>query len=271
MQLATTTLQRDADALAGPSADFLNELIALVPREVIHFDRRCTSYSPSSDHITLSFVNGPPATADVVIASDGIKSRVREQLYERKGLPTELQKAHYSEWTVWRGFIPRERFDAIMGPDYPPKQMHCGRDRHLTVRVHFSQVSAQADGLRPFQHYPLRQGAIINVVAYVRDRDHKRLGDRTGPWSEPRQPEELLAEFESYNDTCKALLKVRQVSSPLRFVLTLGVGRQEIKAPSMWGVFELPVINEWIDERIAIVGDAAHGMTPHQVRLVSTA
>jgi salicylate hydroxylase len=85
------------------SADFLDEMIARMQDGVSMFDHRCVSYTPHTHGITLHFINQPDAEADVVIASDGIKSRLRAHLYGRLGLIVEEQTARYSDWVAWRG------------------------------------------------------------------------------------------------------------------------------------------------------------------------
>ena len=51
-------------------------------------------------------------------------------------------------------------------------------------------------------------------VGFVRDPEHAKLGDHTGPWSEPRPASEMMEDFDQFNDECKTLLRV---SLPLSF------------------------------------------------------
>jgi len=37
-----------------------------------------------------------------------------------------------------------------------------------------------------------------------------------------------------------------------------------IEEPSIWGIFAVPELETAIDDRIALIGDACHAMTPHQ-------
>jgi 2-polyprenyl-6-methoxyphenol hydroxylase-like FAD-dependent oxidoreductase len=78
-------------------------MIALVQDGVSMFDHTCSSYTPHASGVTLHFFNKPDAEADVIIASDGVKSPLRSHLYQRRGLDTEVQTARYSEWVAWRG------------------------------------------------------------------------------------------------------------------------------------------------------------------------
>lgn len=114
-------------------ADFLDELIRRVPSNMAHFNHRIESYHPHADGVTLNFANGATAEADVLVASDGIKSRVRQCMYERRGWDLEKQKAKYSEWVAWRGLVPRERFEQVFGQGARDKMMLCGQGRHILV------------------------------------------------------------------------------------------------------------------------------------------
>lgn len=53
--------------------------------------------------VTLHFDDQPDQKCDVLIASDGVKSRIRKCLYQRKGLDVASQTARYAEWVAWRG------------------------------------------------------------------------------------------------------------------------------------------------------------------------
>ncbi|GAA5821033.1 hypothetical protein JCM11251_001931 [Rhodosporidiobolus azoricus] len=209
-------------------ADFLDQLIKRLPPHHAKFNHRATSYTPHDSGITIHFEkeDTPDAEADVVIASDGIKSLLRGHLYTRKGLDLEPQKARYSQWVAWRGLISRETYEAVFGRGANDKIMHCGQGRHILT-------------------FPVRNGELINIVGFVRDPEHKKLGNHTAPWQEPRPKEEMLEDYAHFNEECKKLLEA-------------------IENPSIWGIFALPPIEHAVDDRFVLIGDAAHATTPHQ-------
>ncbi|GAA5880084.1 hypothetical protein JCM16303_001207 [Sporobolomyces ruberrimus] len=223
-----TITGKDAARGSVHRADFLDQLIQKLPSELAHFNHRATRYETSDSGVTLHFTDPSlaPAEADLVICSDGIKSALRACMYEKKGLDLRSQKAKYSEWIAWRGLISRSHFEDAFGDKASDKMMHCGRGRHIL-------------------HFPVRNGELINIVGFVRDPEHAKLGDHTGPWSEPRPASEMMEDFDQFNDECKTLLRA-------------------IKDPSIWGIFKLPLIETAVDDRVVLIGDAAHATTPHQ-------
>ncbi|SCV73280.1 BQ2448_7206 [Microbotryum intermedium] len=202
-------------------ADFLEGLIQLLPPDQAHFKKRCINYTPHTSGVTLHFADSTTAEADVLVASDGIKSALREAMYVRKGYKDEglvVQRARYSEWIAWRGLVERAEFERIFGQSACDKRMLLGHGRHIL-------------------HFPVRGGALINIVAFVKDPTHAKLGGHTSPWWEARPKAEMLEDFASFNETSLELLKA-------------------INDPSIWGIFELPLIPHAVDERIVLIGDA---------------
>jgi len=166
-------------------------------------------------------------------------------MYERLGLEPELQRARYAEWVAWRGMIPRDRYDEVFREDgdAPRNRMHVGRGRHILSASCFppppppplrqaldvdglvepahrvEPASAVESDLRltpsypllslSFAAFPVRGGSLVNLVGFVRDEEHAKLGGHTGPWSEPRPKDEMLDDFEAFSDQLKELLKVR--------------------------------------------------------------
>ncbi|GAA5863612.1 hypothetical protein JCM8547_003666 [Rhodosporidiobolus lusitaniae] len=209
-------------------AALLDGFISKLPADRSSFNHRVRSYSPHAEGVTLHFEQEgvPDAEADVLIASDGIKSVLRKHLYQRKGEDLSKQAAKYSKWVAWRGMIPREKYEEAFGKEASDKIMHFGHGRHILT-------------------FPVKKGETINIVAFVRDENDEKLGDHTAPWAEPRPKEELMADFASFNKDCKKLLEA-------------------IDSPSIWGIWDLRSIEYAVDERTVLIGDAAHGTTPHQ-------
>ncbi|GAA5936503.1 hypothetical protein JCM3775_000838 [Rhodotorula graminis] len=210
-------------------ADLLEQLANKLPPDIARFHHRVVSYRHTPTGVELAFSDPSlaPLEVDVVLASDGIKSPVRARLYERLGLDAELHEARYAEWVAWRGLIPRAEYDKVFEEDAeaPTNRMHVGLGRHILT-------------------FPVRGGTLVNLVGFVRDEQHAKLGGHTGPWSEPRPKEEMLDDFAGFSEQLKKLLRA-------------------IDNPSIWGIFSIPQLSRVSDDRVLLIGDAAHATTPH--------
>ncbi|KAI5479564.1 salicylate hydroxylase [Pseudohyphozyma bogoriensis] len=226
--------------VSGPGAgqsvhrtELLNKLISHLPAGIAHFSHTCTNYEKTAKGITLSFTarDGSEAPefstveADYVIGCDGIRSNMRRSIYEQRGLDLAKQELEYANWSLWRGIITREAFEKSFGVTDHEKMVHCGYGRHIL-------------------HYPISQDNMFNVIAWVRDDDQTTRAGRTGPWSEYLDHETMLKDFEGFTPECIRLLKA-------------------LEKPSRWGLFMLPELKVISDERIVLIGDAAHAMTAH--------
>ena len=86
-------------------AQFLDALVHSLPDGCAHFSKKCVSYEydSSNECVNIKFEDGTEATADVLIACDGIGSIIRKQMYqeeaERTGDPSFLQFVN----PIWSG------------------------------------------------------------------------------------------------------------------------------------------------------------------------
>jgi salicylate hydroxylase len=86
-------------------------------------------------------------------------------------------------------------------------------------------------------HYPIAQGAAINVVAVVEEK-----WDKPG-WSAIGEPAELVTRFENWPAAARKLL-----AGPVNW--------------QKYAIAEVDPNGTWAQERMALLGDAAHAMSP---------
>lgn len=150
--------------------------------------------------------------ADLVIGADGVRSGLRAQM-----LPPQLGVV-FSGDVAYRGLVPAAALPAGIAPR--------GADVWMGPGAH-----AVA--------YPVRDGALINVVAVVENR-----GVTPESWSRPADPAALAAAFADWHPDLRALIGA-------------------IEAPFEWGLFGHPPLPFWSQGPVVLVGDAAHPTTPH--------
>ncbi len=112
-----------APYLLGHRADLHAALLARVPAERIALDKRLTDLSQIETSVTLSFADASSATADIVIATDGLHSRAREILFGT-GEP------RFTGTVAYRAVFPAALLNGLVLDD------NCkwwGPDRHIVI------------------------------------------------------------------------------------------------------------------------------------------
>ena len=152
-------------------------------------------------------------TGRILIACDGIRSAVRNQLFGSE--PPE-----FTRHVAWRCIIPVD-------------------DLPSSVRERISIV--QIGHRRQLSYYPIRNGELLNCVAFVGDSDW-----REESWSQRGDAGELRSLFSHFDArACAVLSAVPQ------------------DACFKWAIYDRAPLKIWCDHNIALLGDAAHPMTPY--------
>lgn len=150
--------------------------------------------------------NGARMTADLVIGADGLHSQTRAAL-------NGVAAPRFTRQVAWRAVVPGTGDSAAVA------QVHMGPKRHLVS-------------------YPLRGGALINIVAVQERRAWAEEG-----WHHADDPKNLRAAFADFGPDVQALL-------------------ERVETVSLWGLFRHPVAASWHRGGAAILGDAAHPTLP---------
>lgn len=227
----TATLAPGCGQSSVHRADFLDAIVANLPEGIAQFGKRCAGVAQDADGVTVRFADGSHHRCDILIGFDGIKSVVRDHV-----LPPEQYRDLDPFWSgtyAYRGMIPIEQLEAAMEARGADKrlavvpQMYLGFDRHILT-------------------FPVKQSALINVVAFITDRStpNPRLPEGE-EWVKAVSQEELLDVFEGWSPASQAILEC-------------------IPEPTRWALHELPELPHYRRDRVLIVGDAAHAMVPHQ-------
>jgi 2-polyprenyl-6-methoxyphenol hydroxylase-like FAD-dependent oxidoreductase len=164
-------------------ADFVDFLVASLPKGVVHTGHRCVGFEQAGDKARVTFANGASAEADIVVGADGIHSELRPHVFP----PSQPV---FSGTVAYRGTVPHERL-----PDFPNERwlMWLGKGKHFLV-------------------FPLRAGKLLNYVGFVpADKKMKES------WSAPGDPDMLRADFAGWAPPITQLLS--KVEKTFRWAL----------------------------------------------------
>ncbi|KAJ6596645.1 FAD/NAD(P)-binding domain-containing protein [Mycena sp. CBHHK59/15] len=214
-------------------AHFLDVFVDQLPKGVAHFGKRLTSYSRNSTDITLAFSDGTTATCDLLVGCDGIKSIVRTQMLWTKAKDEErpdLLDLIEPKWTgtiAYRGLIPSGNLPNTDGTQHRTllsPMMYCGQNKHIVS-------------------YSIAQGRIVNFVAFASDQQ-KQDTEYGTEWVSKCSKHEVLDCFSGWEPEVSQLL-------------------ERIENPTKWGIHDLHPLPFFVADKVVLLGDAAHGMSPH--------
>ncbi|KAG5932462.1 hypothetical protein E4U59_007475 [Claviceps monticola] len=205
-------------------AHFLDELIKLVPPQAAHFGKKLDKYEEDKHgRLHLSFTDGSEHQADVLLACDGIKSKVRQLLF---GAHHPCANPSYTHKYAYRALVPMDAAIDSLGKERAQNAaMHMGKGGHVLT-------------------FPINHGQTVNVVAFHTTSD---------PWLDsskltaPSTREEALRDFAHFRPEITNLLKLASPNLDVWAIFDLGDNPPPTFAKGP----------------VCLVGDAAHATSPH--------
>jgi 2-polyprenyl-6-methoxyphenol hydroxylase-like FAD-dependent oxidoreductase len=170
-----------APALDFHRADLHRVLLEALPEGTIRLGTQITSVEQDADRAALVAADGTHIYADAVIASDGIKSSIRQQL-------VGVDAPEFSGTVVYRGLLPREH----------------------AIDLHPDRVNRY--WLGPYRHgvvYWISAGTVLAVNTAVQQADWAEES-----WTAEAPTDELLAYFDGWDPAL--LERIRRCSTLLR-------------------------------------------------------
>lgn len=160
-------------------AEFLNELVKLVPSNVVHFGKRLVGMEEVGESVILRFDDGQVVNADVVVGCDGIKSRVR------KFVSGCLPQPRYSGMYGYRAVLDMNDMVEAVG--------------EKRARVSSIYVGQGAYGIS----YPIMRATQVNVGIYILNDEWTH-----DSWVRPAKREDMQRDTEGMGRYVKALVEV---------------------------------------------------------------
>jgi len=171
-------------------ANLLDLLVSLLPKENVYFNKHLENYEQLPEGgVKLYFKDGTTAEADVLVASDGIKSTVRRVMY---GDYADDVEPRWSGSIGYRGLVPMDKVLPLFGEELSSKLIiWFGESRHLV-------------------QFPVSQGRLVNIVAFVSDFEHGRYPEWKAPqWIQQCHDQtEMLQDYENWIQPIRDMLKV---------------------------------------------------------------
>ncbi|KAH9951522.1 FAD/NAD-P-binding domain-containing protein [Amylocystis lapponica] len=215
-------------------AQFLDVLVDHLPCGVAHFGKRLRAYSDEGhgSPIELRFTDGTTEVCDLLVGCDGIKSTIRAQMLEDQvniGLqePVKCSEPVWTGTIAYRGLIPVDRLIKPDGTEHrtiATPMMYCGKNKHVVS-------------------YSISRGSVVNVVAFA-SKPEKAASTFEGSWVTDCSRDEMLSCYADWEPEVTELLK-------------------SIENPTRWAIHQLCPLSAYVTERVALLGDAAHAMSPH--------
>ena len=152
-------------------ADLLAMFVDRLPTSIVNTGHRCIGFEQDDEQAVITFANGVRATADVVVAADGIHSTL-QQFVVAPSPPL------FSGSVAYRGLIPAA---SVSWP--------AGRDAQL------------ARTGKHFLVFPVRAGELVNYVGFVKSDEPMKES-----WSAAGGPAALAEAFAGWDPMVQAII-----------------------------------------------------------------
>jgi salicylate hydroxylase len=193
----------------------LRDAVVATPDIELHLGTKVDEFATHDGGVTVAASHRMDTVEErgiLLVCADGLWSRLRK-LLGHHGAP------RFTQHTAWRALIPAEAAPPMFAQS--AINLWLGHNAHLV-------------------HYPVKGGALINVVAILRD-DWNEPG-----WSGPAARRDVLDRFSA--DRWQA---------PVRELLRASKNWQK------WALFDCAPFKNWGKGPVTLLGDASHPMLPY--------
>ncbi|KAF9017208.1 salicylate hydroxylase [Hymenopellis radicata] len=222
--------------------DFQKVLLRHLPKTCrTYCKKRLRSYSEQpSGLVHLMFEDGTTATCDILIGADGLKSSVRAAMLQDRALcaqsegrPKEALEILSAVQPVWTGTVA---YRALI----PSEKLRAQAPHHAALKTPTQYLGKNGFVIA----YPISRGKMINFVAFTMRHDLENTS-YDGPWMVPADVSSFAGAFQHWEPEVQMLIKC-------------------VERPLQWAVHTVKPMKSFVSGRVALLGDAAHAMCPHQ-------
>ncbi|RYN88806.1 hypothetical protein AA0120_g7163 [Alternaria tenuissima] len=178
----------------------------------------------------VTLEDGSTIESDVVVGADGVHSKTRPRIPGAENI-----KTFGSGKSAFRFLIPRQRaMDEEMTRKFAENEGHLimifARDRRVVV-------------------YPTSDNTLLNFVC-IHPTSESQIDSQEPGSSDWQNQGNLNKMLEVYKDFEPAVLKLLSMAD-----------EETLK---VWELLDMEQLPTWTDEKLVLIGDAAHPFTPHQ-------
>ncbi|KAJ5947282.1 hypothetical protein N7466_000297 [Penicillium verhagenii] len=211
-------------------AEFLEILVRAVRARgaaTLHTHKRCVEVEDQGDEVSIKFADGTTTSGHLVIGADGIHSVIRAQYVQ--------DAPRYGDMVIYRGL--------------------CDLDK---IRDEWTLPTFATVFMAPNKHFltfTMSNNTILNVFAFV-----------STPWEEISEGNAKATAKAKEGWTTSGAENVMQEEFKDFAPIVQSVIRNLTAQPLKWVLFDRQPTPEWIfaGGKVALLGDAAHAMCPHQ-------
>ncbi|EIW82773.1 FAD/NAD(P)-binding domain-containing protein [Coniophora puteana RWD-64-598 SS2] len=252
------TMKSKGNMIQVHRADFLSVLVDNIsPSVKTHMSKRIVSYTqPSSGNpsepITLTFYDGSTATCDILVGADGVKSAIRRGMMQDLSRdPAALEKCSAEEYLaciepVFSGTVS---YRTLIQAD----KIRAVDPNHRALDGVWCPLQCLGEN-RSVGTYPISMGKTVNFSSMALDKElmanafnpdpsHRQTFD--GEWVRHASAKEFTEVFRGMEKDVQTLLDC-------------------IEEGNIWAVNLVRHLPVQVHGRVALLGDAAHSMTPYQ-------